>query len=104
MHQINFLDEPAAAPPIARASDPTTSHDSAAQLDAKGLRDEYTAAALRMVREAGPEGICGSEMPDNLRKRLTELEESNLVRRGESRPSKTTGFSNTTWWPAKAKA
>jgi hypothetical protein len=100
MNQLSFLDTDAPQAPIARTSDPATSHEAGEAITANGKRDEFTAEALRLVRSAGPEGICGSEMDEHLRKRLTELEEAGLVRRGEPRVSKVTKFRNTTWWPA----
>jgi hypothetical protein len=95
MHQTSFLDIDA---PIARASDPITSHQAAQEITRSGQRDDNTREALALVL-ATP-GICGSEMPEHLRKRLGELEKAGFIRRGAMRESKVTGFNNSTWWPA----
>jgi hypothetical protein len=97
MHQLSLIPDAEHQLPIARKSDPVTSVAAAQAITASGTREDNTRECLALVRREP--GICGSEMPERLRKRLKELEAAGLVRRGEMRESKVSGFSNVTWWP-----
>lgn len=97
MNQLSFITDDPAPVPIARASDPVTSQEAAQIITESGTREDNTREALALVQSEP--GICGSEMPERLRKRLGELERDGFIKRGEPRESRLTGFRNATWWP-----
>lgn len=91
--------------PMARATDPDTSHEAAAEVTASGVAHAQRAAVLEAVRRQP--GGTSDELADAMgasrytpARRLIELERAGLVARGGARPSKLTGRNGLTWWPA----
>jgi hypothetical protein len=90
--------------PMARASDPVTSHEAADRVATGGIAHGQRAAILEKVRELP--GCTASEIGRALGhagnhvacRRLPELEEKELVKRGTPRICKVTGFRAATWW------
>jgi len=86
---------------MARASDPRTSHEAALEFLRSGKRDSQHAMILRAMLH-GEDGKTAAEYENLLgiraHKRLPELVELGLVRRGESRTCGSTGMNATTWW------
>lgn len=90
--------------PMARACDPVTSHEAADRVTTGGIAHGQRAAILEKVRELP--GCTASEIGRALGhagnhvacRRLPELEEKELVRRGAPRICKVTGFRAATWW------
>ncbi len=90
-------------PPIARADDPATSQDAAADITEDGTRQRMMQVALAAVRQYP--GRTSNELEaltglgdGKIRKRLTDLEDAGLVRKGVVRVSTVSGKPNTTWW------
>jgi len=88
--------------PIARASDPATSHEAAAHMATRlGEAQEWALGILR----ANPgrtsnelDKIAGTPRGD-VRKRLPELERAGLAYRDGVRVCGVTGFKAAVWWP-----
>src|SRR6185369_5161507 len=90
--------------PLARASDPATSHEAAAKMSAH--LGEAQAWALCVLR-ANP-GKTSTELDKiaqtprgDVRKRLPELERAGLAYRDGTRVCEVTGFRAAIWWPGR---
>lgn len=90
--------------PIARKSDPATSHAAAAEITASGTRGQMMLKALELVKEHP--GHTSNELEEisglldgKIRKRLNDLWHRGLVRKGEIKVSSVSGMKNHTWWP-----
>lgn len=102
-HQLDLLSDT----PIARGSDPSTSHQAAAAVTACGSRAEQQHAVFAMLRRRP--GLTSAELADAERvdrympaRRLPELREADppLVKNGEQRVCRVTKRRALTWWPA----
>jgi len=92
--------------PMARTSDPVTSHESAREIRSSGTLAEHEQAALAIVRLYP--GRTGAELDQlahatrrQISKRLAGLRAKGLVRRGEReeiRSCDVTGSKCVTWW------
>lgn len=93
--------------PMARASDPVTSHEAADRALASGAVPSQREAVLRFVR--GRPGATATELARLLHhetnhitcRRLPELERRGLVRRGPARVCQVTNFKAATWFPTE---
>jgi DNA-binding MarR family transcriptional regulator len=93
--------------PLARASDPLTSHQAADRVVQSGRIYTQRAEILRVVREAP--GSTASEIARALgqtsnhiaSRRLPELEDEGFVRRGEARTCRATSYKAVSWFPVK---
>ena len=89
--------------PIARATDPATSHEAAEHMNATGKRKKQRQIAFEMVRQhprlTADELALYSGKLDRyqLNRRLPELETAGLVERCQARPSRFTGRNASTW-------
>ena len=90
--------------PAARATDPHTSHEAAAQLDATGARGFQQRIAAQAV-ERHP-GLTSMELAKKtgldrymLARRLPECRTASAVRMGEARECSVSGRQAMTWWP-----
>ena len=88
--------------PIARATDPATSHEAAEYMNATGKRKKQQQLALDLVRRHP--GLTADELATYgqldrymLNRRLPELVMAQLVERGQARPSRITGRNASTW-------
>lgn len=94
--------KPLATNPIARASDPVTSHLAAEHVTQSGIRSRQQHAVLAIVKlypgrtsqELARYGIDRYA----LARRLPELDDAGLVRRGEMRRCSVSGRQALTWW------
>ncbi len=101
-----FDDKPHPRNPIARATDPETSHRAAAEVTRSGRRDAQAASVLEAV-QIGP-GFTSAELATAgapfdryvAARRLPELERLGKVRRGPARACRVTGRLALTWWPS----
>ena len=113
------VEPPQPRSPIARQTDPVTSHEAAAEVTASGLRDTQAAAILAAVR-AHP-GQTSRELAtvfpaaDQIDRyvtgrRLPELEQLGLVvargrhRRDEARICRVSRRLAVTWWPVEIES
>lgn len=90
--------------PIARASDPVSSHLAAAEITANGTRAAQAAEVLRLLRlHPGTTSRELSRLTYVDRyvaaRRLPELTATGQVRRGDLRPCCVSGRLAVTWWP-----
>lgn len=95
--------------PIARLSDPSTSHLAAAQVTASGLRDRQAVIVLDLVRRFA--GCTSAELAARSEgeidryvtaRRLPELEHLGLVyRAGIKSACRVTGKAALTWWAVR---
>ena len=112
--QLSLFDDAHDDPPavaahtMARASDPSTSHAAAAEVTASGVAAAQRAKVLAVV--VAQPGLCSDEIAQAAGlqrhasgRRCPELERLGLVRKGAARPSRITGRSCVTWWPARAE-
>lgn len=91
--------------PAARATDPVTSHLSAAEHTDSGKRGRHIGIVIDAVRrhpgktsaEIAP--LCGLERHEVAR-RTADAEHARAIRKGEIRRCNTSGRSAVTWWPA----
>lgn len=90
--------------PIARKTDPTSSHLAAAEITASGARAHQQAQTIAAVR-AYP-GRTSQELAEltqidryTLARRLPECVTAGAVRKGEQRPCGVTDRLALTWWP-----
>lgn len=90
--------------PIARNTDPDTSHEAAAEITASGVRGEQQAQTIAAVR-AFP-GCTMQELAEKtghdrymLARRISECETAGAVRRGAKRTCEVTGRKAEEWWP-----
>lgn len=93
--------------PIARKSDPVSSHLAAAEITASGTRAHQQAQTIAAVR-AYP-GRTSQELAEltqidryTLARRLPECVTAGAVRKGEQRACSVTGRLALTWWPLGA--
>lgn len=88
---------------LARATDPATSHQAAAEIaPALGELQEWAAACVRESPGLTQRELGARYCPEDLRKigrRLAECDTLGLVRRGEARACSITGRKAQTWWP-----
>ena len=89
--------------PIARNTDPLTSHLAADHLVASGALSAQQSLAFKAVEQY--RGLTSLEIADKstlcrfmLAKRLPELERTHQVRRGQARRCKISGRLAATWW------
>lgn len=94
-----------AATPIARASDPLSSHLAAEHVTKTGARAHQQNQAAEAVKQFP--GLTSFELAMKtgidrytLARRLPECETAGRVRKGEQRPCKVTGRLAMTWWTA----
>jgi len=95
--------------PIARLSDPVTSHVAAAQVTASGLRDKQAWIVLDLVRRFA--GSTSAELAAHgdvdryvTARRLPELEQLGFVyRAGIKSACRVTGKAALSWWPVRGK-
>lgn len=107
MTQLGLDFVPRPRTPIARTSDPVTSHLAAVEVTLSGQRDEQAAMALRLVTLRP--GLTSAELGEHfsvdryvLARRLPELRAEGYVRNGETaRTCKRTGKRAMTWWPVE---
>lgn len=92
------------AAPLARATDPVTSHLAAAEVEGSGARDAQQRQAARAVRDFP--GHTSHELAQAsgmdryaLARRLGEVEARGLIRRGDLRRCAVSGRLVLTWWP-----
>ena len=90
------------SPPIARNSDPATSHRAAEEITSDGTRSRMMQVALDAVRRHP--GRTSNELEaitghgdGKIRKRLADLEKDGLVRKGEVRKSEVSGKNCHVW-------
>lgn len=95
--------------PVARATDPATSHLAAEAITASGARDAQAQLAAEAVRKHP--GHTSNELAElcpldryALARRLPECATAGAVRRGQSRECRVSGRSAVTWWPVEAGA
>lgn len=96
--------KPLASNPIARASDPATSHLAAEHITQSGMRSRQQHAVLALLKlypgrtsqELARYGIDRYA----LARRLPELESAGLARKGDARRCDISGRQALTWWPA----
>lgn len=91
--------------PIARRTDPASSHLAAADITADGTRAAQHHQVLRAVRRWP--GLTSRELAQAaggdryvVARRLPEVESTGLVHRGPMRPCRVSGRQALTWWPA----
>ncbi len=113
MQQSLFeLDPYGGSAPIARATDPESSHEAAAQHTASGARQRHAEIVLALVRRMPgstfvelfsgatdeEKVILGNEV--EVMRRLNDLGKSFAIKRGPSRECTVKHTKMTTWWPA----
>ena len=95
--------------PMARSSDPATSHEGAVQHREKLSERREQVLQLVVNHPGATQGELARQMlkrynlPINVcaatpHKRLPELEKLGLVKRGEPRKCRDSGYNNATWW------
>lgn len=106
--QPTLFDDPPALPdarPLARRTDPVTSHEAAREIAGSVAALETWAAEC----VASAPGLTQRELgarfcPDDLRRigrRLSECARKGLIKRGPVRKCSITGRSAETWWPVE---
>jgi hypothetical protein len=102
------MDGAAPRTPVARASDPKTSHEAAHAVTASGRRDEQLAQVLDLVKaHPGSTSLELAQYSQTLdryaiARRLPELEDEKLVYKGLPREAVIAGVKQrnaVTWWP-----
>lgn len=91
--------------PLARRTDPQSSHSAAEEVTRSGKREGQVLAVLALVRKYP--GSTSLELAKHsvgldryvTARRLPELEKQGLVRKGDERPCTINGRSMVTWWP-----
>lgn len=92
------------ASPRSRNTDPVSSHE-AAERQRKGKANTDAMRVLQTIRKAPGStsaeiaAICGLDR-HAVARRCPDLEERQLVKRGEIRKCKAHGTNAVTWWPA----
>lgn len=109
MHQTSLFAPTVVDSPIARRSDPPTSHQAAAEITSDGTRSRLTELALELVRTRP--GLCANELDElaqacnvrggEIHKRLKELERTGQIKQGEPRISTVTKRHCLTWYPVE---
>lgn len=92
--------------PIARTTDPATSHEAAREQTGSGRRAAHAAAVLAVVRRVPDLTYreIAARCPDireavEVMRRLSDLREAGEVEQGEARPCRISGRQATTWHP-----
>lgn len=92
------------AAPMARTTDPLSSHLAAGEIEGSGRRASQQVEALAAVRKHS--GSTSHELAEAtgldryaLARRLGEVEERGLIRRGDFRRCAVSGRLVLTWWP-----
>jgi len=90
--------------PLARASDPSTSHEAAADLVASGTwgkqkRQVYAVLCLYPGRTSAELAEVAGLDRYMLARRLPDLEDERLATKGSKRRCDATGRKAVTWWP-----
>ena len=107
MNQLTLFDtEPATdARPLARASDPATSHAAAREIAGHvGALQEWAARCVRLAPGLTQRELGARFCPEDLRKigrRLAECARLGMLRRGPARKCTITGRMAETWWPVE---
>lgn len=90
--------------PIARSSDPESSHRAANEITASGRRQQQIAMVIDMVRKFP--GMTSMELAGMtgedryvLARRLPEAVTAGAIAKGQQRPCSVTGKLALTWWP-----
>jgi hypothetical protein len=93
---------------LSRTTDPQTSRDAAALMEATGTATAHRATCLAEVKRLP--GQTAAEIAQALgmerhepSRRLPELRQRGLVRNGISRICMVQGHRSMTWWPVEAK-
>ncbi len=91
--------------PIARRSDPASSHLAAAEVTASGKRQQQIGLVIDLVRKFP--GLTSMELAGMsgedrymIARRLPEALTAGAIRKGEQRTCSVTGRLALTWWPA----
>lgn len=91
--------------PIARRSDPASSHLAAAEVTASGKRQQQIGLVIDLVRKFP--GLTSMELAGMsgedrymIARRLPEALTAGAIRKGEQRTCSFTGRLALTWWPA----
>ena len=91
--------------PIARKSDPASSHLAAAEVTASGKRQQQIGLVIDLVRKFP--GLTSMELAGMsgedrymIARRLPEALTAGAIRKGEQRTCSVTGRLALTWWPA----
>ena len=94
--------------PIARATDPESSHEAADEVTGDGTRASQQWVIFSLVTK-NP-GCTSDELASvcyldryQVARRLPELEDAGYIRRGALRMSGISGRKATTWWPGRKK-
>lgn len=90
--------------PASRATDPDTSHDAEAKINASGKRDTQSSRVLlaACIRPGRTSAELGREVGRYIAaRRLPELERYGYVVRGEQRKCRESGNMATTWTPTE---
>ena len=92
--------------PIARKSDPASSHLAAAEVTASGKRQQQIGLVIDLVRKFP--GLTSMELAGMsgedrymIARRLPEALTAGAIRKGEQRACSVTGRLALTWWPAQ---
>ena len=92
--------------PIARPTDPETSHEAAESITDSGRRQSLAAQLLRVIK-AQP-GLTGGEISEvsgierwAVTKRLSDLKNNGQAIQGPARPWH--GKNQVTWWPVQSQ-
>lgn len=100
------LFEPDHAPPLARSTDPATSHEAASRIVPhlqklhRWTIECVTESPGQTQAELGRK-YCPND-PRKIGRRLVEVERKGFIRRGESRRCSVSGHTAATWFPAEA--
>jgi len=107
IHQLPLFsapEPPRPRSPIARLTDPETSHKAAEEITASGTRDEQAEMVLNMVRSRP--GLTSRELAEQFNvsryipgRRLSELRDLGLVHEGNPRRCRISGKRALTWYP-----
>ncbi len=89
---------------LSRTTDPATSHEAAALMDATGTAEAHRAKCLAVVRRepgltAAEVAVAAGLERHEPSRRLPELRTSLLVVNGPSRICRAQGHRSMTWWP-----
>jgi predicted ArsR family transcriptional regulator len=105
---LDFIPDPDPAA-LARATDPATSREAAANAVASGSVARHHARILAAL--ARLDGLTSEEVAAEAGidrhaagRRMKELETAGLIRRGESRRSARSGRNGQTWWLVRREA
>jgi len=105
-----FVDPLASHPdPLARNTDPATSHLAAQEIESEGKLAGLRRRAFELVRNNKGKiarelsEIAGDSDARTINRRLGEVEKAGLIYRGKERRCKVTGRMCATWWPTIPK-